>query len=192
MKGSPGAGIIAVDECTRPISISLNFTSCGAGHAESAIRSRHDGERHLAVGVGNVETPGGDRQVFGAMAKSDTGIAVPIHRKLETSGRSGGTDLTSRRLRCLQPNHRRTGFVPRGAGPGLRDIGRPNRRSSRHRCRAAPLTWALARVRPTGNARVNSRHPAWFYRRPRAALGAAAAIAGHMLTPVGPKSFTAA
>jgi hypothetical protein len=124
--------------------------------------------------------------------RNDTGIAVPIHRKSEASGRSGGTDPNSRRLRCLPPNHRRTGFVPRGAGPGRQDIGRPDRRSSRHLSRAAPLIWALARVRPAGNARVNSRHPGWFYRRPRPALGEAAAVAGHMLTPLGPKSFTAA
>jgi hypothetical protein len=34
------------------------------------IRSREQGERHLEVRVGNVETAGGARQVFGAVAKA--------------------------------------------------------------------------------------------------------------------------
>jgi hypothetical protein len=68
------------------ISISLDSTF---------IRRRHDGERHLEVRVGNVETPGGGRQVFGAVAKSDTDIAMLIHRNLETLGRTGATDLTA-------------------------------------------------------------------------------------------------
>jgi hypothetical protein len=68
------------------ISISLDSTF---------IRCRHDGERHLEVRVGNGETPGGGRQVFGAVAKSDTDIAMLIHRNLETLGRTGDTDLTA-------------------------------------------------------------------------------------------------
>jgi hypothetical protein len=35
------------------------------------IRSCHDGERHLEVRVGNVETSGGGRQVFATVAKAD-------------------------------------------------------------------------------------------------------------------------
>ena len=38
------------------------------------IRSCEDGERHLEVRVGNVETKSGARQVFGAVAKTDTNI----------------------------------------------------------------------------------------------------------------------
>src|SRR4051812_2428451 len=38
------------------------------------IRSCEDGERHLEVRVGNVETQSGGRQVFGAVAKADTDI----------------------------------------------------------------------------------------------------------------------
>ena len=68
------------------ISISLDSTF---------IRSRHDGERHLEVCVGNVETPGGDRQVFGAVAKSDTDITMLISRNLEAMGRTDDTDLTA-------------------------------------------------------------------------------------------------
>jgi hypothetical protein len=34
-------------------------------------RGCHHGERHLGVRVGNVETSGGGRQVFGAVAKAD-------------------------------------------------------------------------------------------------------------------------
>src|SRR5208283_4899934 len=36
--------------------------------APTFIRSCHDGERHLEVRVGNVETSDGSRQVFGAVA----------------------------------------------------------------------------------------------------------------------------
>jgi len=38
------------------------------------IRSCAEGERHLEVRVGNVETNAGYRQVFGAVAKADTDI----------------------------------------------------------------------------------------------------------------------
>src|SRR5215208_1068553 len=38
------------------------------------IRSCEDGERHLEVRVGNVETASGGRQVLGAVAKADTDI----------------------------------------------------------------------------------------------------------------------
>ena len=59
------------------------------------IRSRHDGERHLEVHVGNVETSGGGRQVFGAVAKTDTKIAMLIRRSLETVGRTADTEVTA-------------------------------------------------------------------------------------------------
>ena len=36
------------------------------------VRSREEGERHLEVRVGNVETAAGGRQVFAAVAKTDT------------------------------------------------------------------------------------------------------------------------
>ena len=35
------------------------------------IRSREDGERHLEVRVGNVETVDGGRQVFGAVSQAN-------------------------------------------------------------------------------------------------------------------------
>jgi hypothetical protein len=60
-----------------------------------AIRSRHKGERHIEVRVGNIETPGAGRQVFGAVAKSDTDILKLIGRTLETMGRTRGTRLTA-------------------------------------------------------------------------------------------------
>src|SRR5271167_3885185 len=68
------------------ISISLDSTF---------IRCRHDGERHMEVRVGNVETPAGGRQVFGAVAKSDTDIATLISRNLEAVGRTDDSDLTA-------------------------------------------------------------------------------------------------
>jgi len=51
------------------------------------VRSREDGERHLEVRVGNVETTTGGRQVFAAVAKADTDIARLIRRDLETVGK---------------------------------------------------------------------------------------------------------
>jgi hypothetical protein len=59
------------------------------------VRSRHDGERHLEVRVGNVETPDGGRQVFAAVTKTETDIAVLIRRNLEAVGRTDSTDLTA-------------------------------------------------------------------------------------------------
>ena len=59
------------------------------------IRSCEDGERHLEVRVGNVETKSGGRQVFGAVAKTDTDIKVLISRNLDAVGRTEGTALTA-------------------------------------------------------------------------------------------------
>src|SRR4051794_11681012 len=58
------------------------------------IRSCEDGERHLEVRVGNVETALGGRQVFGAVAKADTDIKVLIRRSLDVVGRSEETVLS--------------------------------------------------------------------------------------------------
>ena len=59
------------------------------------IRSREDGERHLEVRVGNVETAGGGRQVFGAVAKADTDITALIRRNLQSVGRTDDTEVTA-------------------------------------------------------------------------------------------------
>ena len=59
------------------------------------VRSRHEDERHMEVRVGNVEAPGGGRQVFGAVAKSGTSILAQISRNLEIMGRNGDTKLTA-------------------------------------------------------------------------------------------------
>ena len=49
------------------------------------IRSCEDGERHLEVQVGDVETESGGRQVFGAIAKAGTDIKVLICRNLDVA-----------------------------------------------------------------------------------------------------------
>jgi hypothetical protein len=59
------------------------------------IRSCEDGERHLEVRIGNVETETGGRQVFGAVAKTDTDIEVLIRRSLDAVGRTEDTVLTA-------------------------------------------------------------------------------------------------
>jgi hypothetical protein len=59
------------------------------------IRGCEDGERHLEVRVGNVETETDGRQVFGAVAKTDTNIEVLIRRSLDAVGRTEDTVLTA-------------------------------------------------------------------------------------------------
>ncbi len=59
------------------------------------IRSCAEGERHLEVRVGNVETASGGRQVFGAVAKADTDIRAVICRSLDAVGRTENTALTA-------------------------------------------------------------------------------------------------
>jgi len=59
------------------------------------IRSCAEGERHLEVRVGNVETASGGRQVFGAVAKADTDIQALIRRNLDAVGRIEDTALTA-------------------------------------------------------------------------------------------------
>ena len=59
------------------------------------IRSCADGERHLEVRVGNVETASGGRQVFGAVAKAGTDIRALIRCNLDAVGRTKDTALTA-------------------------------------------------------------------------------------------------
>jgi hypothetical protein len=59
------------------------------------IRGCHNGERHLEVRVGNVETSDGGRQMFGAAAKTDTNIAELTRRSLGAVGRTNDTELTA-------------------------------------------------------------------------------------------------
>ena len=59
------------------------------------IRSSEEGERHMEVRVGNVETASGGRQVFGAVAKADTSISVLIQQSLRAVGRTDDTEVTA-------------------------------------------------------------------------------------------------
>ena len=59
------------------------------------IRSCEDGERHLEVRIGNVETATGRRQVFGAVAKTDTDLGALIRHSLDAVGRTESTALTA-------------------------------------------------------------------------------------------------
>jgi hypothetical protein len=78
----------AVEQAPEVSSITLTTDS-------TFIRSRDDGERHLEVRVGNVETATGGRQVFGAVAKSETDIAALIRRSLDAVGRTARTTVTA-------------------------------------------------------------------------------------------------
>ncbi|HEX6011246.1 MAG TPA: hypothetical protein VFY87_05445, partial [Geminicoccaceae bacterium] len=59
------------------------------------IRSCEEGERHLEVRIGNVETTTGRRQVFGAVAKTDTDLAALIRGGLDAVGRTKETVLSA-------------------------------------------------------------------------------------------------
>ncbi len=59
------------------------------------IRSCEAGKRHLEVRIGNVETTTGRRQVFGAVARTDTDPAALIRRGLDAVGRTESTALTA-------------------------------------------------------------------------------------------------
>ena len=76
-------------------SLPVPATAEPAGSAEAIVvtldstfvRSCEEGERHLEVRIGNVETTAGRRQVFGAVAKTDTDPAALIRRSLDAVGR---------------------------------------------------------------------------------------------------------
>src|SRR4051812_22443019 len=59
------------------------------------IRSCEDGQRHLEVRLGNVETANGARQVFAAVARTDTAIETLIRRSLADVGTTADTELTA-------------------------------------------------------------------------------------------------
>jgi hypothetical protein len=59
------------------------------------IRSCEGGQRHLEVRLGNVETAKGARQVFAAVARTDTAIETLIRRSLAEVGQTQETELTA-------------------------------------------------------------------------------------------------
>src|SRR4051812_20304007 len=59
------------------------------------IRSCEDGQRHLEVRLGNVETSDGARQVFAAVAKTDTAIETLIRRSLAEVGKTADAEITA-------------------------------------------------------------------------------------------------
>jgi hypothetical protein len=77
--------VIAPATPSAAISISVDSTF---------IRSREEGRRHLEVRVGNAETDAGGRQVFAAVAGSETDLVALIGRTLDSVGRTGATMLT--------------------------------------------------------------------------------------------------
>jgi hypothetical protein len=59
------------------------------------IRSCEENQRHLEVRLGNVEASSGARQVFAAVAKTDTAIAALIQRSLAEVGQVRETEITA-------------------------------------------------------------------------------------------------
>ena len=78
----------ATNPATAASSITLTLDS-------TFIRSCEDGQRHLEVRLGNVETSDGGRQVFAAVAKTDTSIEALIQRGLKEVGQTTDTELTA-------------------------------------------------------------------------------------------------
>jgi len=76
-----------VEPVTPAASISISVDS-------TFIRSCENGERHLEVRVGNAETDAGGRQVFGAVARSETDLVTLVGRTLDSVGRTEATVLT--------------------------------------------------------------------------------------------------
>ena len=68
---------------TKPVAAAMSIT---VTTDSTFIRSCEEGNPHLEVRVGNVEAFGAARQVFGAVARSDTDVAVQIRRSLEAIG----------------------------------------------------------------------------------------------------------
>src|SRR5690349_22552425 len=59
------------------------------------IRSCEDGQRHLEVRLGTVETATGTRQVFAAVARTGTRIETLLRRSLQEVGQTADTTLTA-------------------------------------------------------------------------------------------------
>jgi hypothetical protein len=89
---------LKIGEALRNAVVSRPETAASAIDASldsTFIRSCEDGERHLEVIVGNVETEADGRQVFGAVAKSGTDIKEQLRGSLEVVGRTADTALTA-------------------------------------------------------------------------------------------------
>ena len=59
------------------------------------LRSCPEGEQHLEGRIGNAETSGDGRQLFGAVANAGTDIMAQIRRALDTIGRTSDTEPTA-------------------------------------------------------------------------------------------------
>src|SRR3954464_14759585 len=81
-------GAAPVEPAVAASSITLTLDS-------TFIRSCEEGQRHLEVRLGNVETSDGGRQVFAAVAKTDTSIEALIQRGLKEVGQTTDTELTA-------------------------------------------------------------------------------------------------
>ena len=73
------------------------------------IRSYEDSHRHLEVRLGNVETAAGARQVFAAVAKTDTQIEALIRRSLKEMRASRWLSDKQRLGRTKREQDRSTG-----------------------------------------------------------------------------------
>src|SRR3954451_8756566 len=78
----------ATNPATAASSITLTLDS-------TFIRSCEEDQRHLEVRLGNVEMSDGGRQVFAAVAKTDTSIETLIQRGLKEVGQTADTELTA-------------------------------------------------------------------------------------------------
>ena len=84
----------------QPRAVSVDAEAIVVTLDSTFIRSCEDGERHLEVRIGNVETASGRRQVFGAVAKTDTDLAGadPPQPRCGRADRGHSADGVYRRL----------------------------------------------------------------------------------------------
>ena len=81
--------------CAAPATPTVGVSAITVTVDSTFIRGCQDGERQLEVRIGNVETSGGGRQVFGAVAKTDTDIAALIRSRLGAGGQTAETELAA-------------------------------------------------------------------------------------------------
>jgi hypothetical protein len=116
------AHTLKVGEAVRDVAAPEPATTAAAitlSMASTFIRSCDAGHRHLESRLGNVETPDGARQVFAAVASTDTALETLRQRGLTAVGQTDGTELTAVTDGC---SSRRSSLVEAGViAPPLLD-----------------------------------------------------------------------
>jgi hypothetical protein len=101
---NPMTRLVLVDaeissETLRADTLRVDYSFCAAVAVKppdaAFILSCYDGDRHLKVRVGNVETSEGRRQVSGYVVRADTDVASLLRRSLAAVGRTADTAVAA-------------------------------------------------------------------------------------------------